>query len=162
MPPASASIGNVRMPPGRLSVTWAKKSSNASPRKKLKPRSKATLVGDGAVSMNERQASVAANSRRGTDEFETIVAIPAIANSVRARHPPWRRAVARTNLRSSHAKPGQDFHRARLRHGARRAAAARRAGFPDAADRHDRAVSARRADRYVRPHHGRVHGRNAR
>src|ERR1700733_2237406 len=85
MPPASASIGNVRMPPGRLSVTWAKKSSKASPRKKLKPRSKATLVGDGAVSMEERLASVAANGRRGTDGHETIMARPAFANRVRAR-----------------------------------------------------------------------------
>src|ERR1700692_3987658 len=81
MPPASASIGNVRMPPGHLCVAPAKKSSKARPRKKLKPRSMATLVGDGAVSMKERQASVAANGRRGTDGRETIVARPAIANS---------------------------------------------------------------------------------
>jgi hypothetical protein len=43
------------MPPGRLCVTGAKKSSNVSPRKKLKPRSRATLVGDGAVSMERSQ-----------------------------------------------------------------------------------------------------------
>src|SRR6202035_1972803 len=79
MPPASASIGNVRMPPGGFCVTCAKKSSNASPRKKLNPKSKATLVGDGAVSMKERQASVAAKGRRGTDGRETIVAQPANA-----------------------------------------------------------------------------------
>src|SRR5271169_3101105 len=81
MPPASASIGNVRTPPGRCCVTRAKKSSNARPKKKLKPRSRATLVGDGAVSMTERQALVAANGRRRTDGHETIVAGPAIANS---------------------------------------------------------------------------------
>src|SRR5580693_5999081 len=79
MPPASASIGKVRMPPGGFCVTCAKKSSNASPRKKLNPKSKATLVGDGAVSMKGRQASVAAKGRRGTDGRETIVALPAIA-----------------------------------------------------------------------------------
>src|ERR1700749_618634 len=79
MPPASASIGKVRMPPGGFCVTCAKKSSNARPKKKLSPRSKATLVGDGAVSMKERQASLAAKGRRGTDGRETIVALPAIA-----------------------------------------------------------------------------------
>src|SRR5580704_18157910 len=85
MPPASASIGKVRMPPGGFCVTCAKKSSKARPKKKLKPRSKATLVGDGAVSMAERLASVAANGRRGTDGHETIVARPVFANRVRAR-----------------------------------------------------------------------------
>src|ERR1700733_1986552 len=174
MPPASASIGNVRMPPGRLCVTGAKKSSNVRPKKKLKPSSRATLVGDGAVSMSRAKR----RSRRKVAEermidLETIVACPAIANRGRARHAPWRQAVARTtgrartNGRSSHAKPAQVFCRARLWHITRLwhiagvAAAARRAKFPDAADHHDRAVSARRADRYVRPHHGRVHGRNA-
>ena len=95
MPPASASIGKVRMPPGGFCVTCAKKSSNARPKKKLKPRSKATLVGDGAVSMKERQASVAANGRRGTDGHETIVATPANANRVRARKSTGSVAVSR-------------------------------------------------------------------
>src|ERR1700730_1886038 len=81
MPPASASIGKVRMPPGGFCVACAKKSSNARPKKKLKPRSRATLVGDGAVSMEQSQASVATKGRRGTDDHETIEARPAIANS---------------------------------------------------------------------------------
>jgi hypothetical protein len=37
---ARASIGKVRMPPGRLVSVRAKKSSNAKPRKKLNPRSR--------------------------------------------------------------------------------------------------------------------------
>src|SRR5690349_22709130 len=40
------------MPPGRRRVECAKNPSNASPRKKLKPRSSAMLAGDGAVSMD--------------------------------------------------------------------------------------------------------------
>src|SRR5580700_9183843 len=80
MPPASASIGKVRMPPGGFCVACAKKSSNASPRKKLKPRSRATLVGDGAVSMVQNQVAVAADGRRGSDG-QTIVTGPANANS---------------------------------------------------------------------------------
>src|SRR5580704_3633108 len=101
MPPASASIGNVRMPPGHLCVAPAKKSSKASPRKKLNPRSKATLVGDGAVSMKERQASVAAKDRRGTDGCETIVAPPAIAKcgDLRGSELTARRAAAAARWR---------------------------------------------------------------
>src|ERR1700681_1267491 len=101
MPPASASIGNVRMPPGHLCVAPAKKSSKARPKKKLKPRSRATLVGDGAVSMEERQASVAAKGRRGTDDRETIVARSAIAKcgDLRGRGFTARRAAAAARWR---------------------------------------------------------------
>src|SRR5580704_7811135 len=75
-------------------------------------------------------------------DLETIVAIPAIANSpasaVAAGHGGGR--WQEQNGKSSYAKPG--FHWARLRYGARLAIAARRTGFPDAAGHHDRAVSA--------------------
>jgi hypothetical protein len=49
--PAAASKGKVRMPPGRLVSVRAKKSSNARPRNRLKPRSRATLVTEGAEIM---------------------------------------------------------------------------------------------------------------
>src|SRR5580704_10376671 len=55
MPPARASIGKVRMPPGRRSSVCAKKSSKASPRKKLRPRRSAMLAGDGVVIMQMDQ-----------------------------------------------------------------------------------------------------------
>src|SRR5271165_4367340 len=49
MPPASASNGNVRIPPGRLTGTSAKKSSKARPRKKLNPRRKPKLMAEGLL-----------------------------------------------------------------------------------------------------------------
>src|SRR5581483_4529345 len=51
MPPPSASIGKVRIPPGRRPSLRAKKSSKASPRKKLRPRRSATWAGEGVVIM---------------------------------------------------------------------------------------------------------------
>ena len=47
----SASMGKVRMPPGRLVSVRAKKSSKARPRNRLKPRSRAMLVTEGAEIM---------------------------------------------------------------------------------------------------------------
>jgi hypothetical protein len=45
--PARLSMGNVRMPRGRVVPAWAKNSSKARRRKKLKPMSKARFVADG-------------------------------------------------------------------------------------------------------------------
>src|ERR1700680_537011 len=49
MPPDKANIGNVRIPPGRFVGDCAKKPSNASPRKKLNPRSRPKFMAEGAA-----------------------------------------------------------------------------------------------------------------
>src|SRR5580658_9588321 len=53
-PPAKASIGKVRMPPGRFGSSVARKSSKARPKNKLKPRSRATPVREGGEMDTER------------------------------------------------------------------------------------------------------------
>src|SRR5271165_6056122 len=66
------------MPPGLRSSVWAKYSSKARPRKKLKPRSSAIWAGDGAVmAMAEvMAATIACYSRRITRLFKPFKSQP--------------------------------------------------------------------------------------
>jgi hypothetical protein len=65
MPPASASIGNVRIPPGRFFAAWAKKSSNARPRKKLSPKSRPKFAAEGAAFIGSHLARFWSELKRG-------------------------------------------------------------------------------------------------